>query len=126
MRVSPGANHMYALGTVFQRLGYLIRIKHLVADHIIDLVEHDQIVLAAVNRVSARFPALLCELDVFGVRFRSADFHESPAHRRETRFPARKSSYPCPARCKRSAALFLPPCVIFPRAASRGEGLKVW
>src|SRR5579885_1434500 len=77
---SARTDHMNALGPVSQRLDHHLRIEHLVADRVVDFIQHHQVIGAAVDRGSPGFPAFLCQLSVLGVRFRSANLHESAAH----------------------------------------------
>src|SRR5271155_1225812 len=81
MGVASRADHVHALGPLFERVYHAFRIKHLVADHVVDFVKHHQIVLLAVNLLAAIFPGLLAHANVFWVGFRAADFHETAAHR---------------------------------------------
>src|SRR5947209_7487936 len=81
MGAAARADHVDAPGAALERLNDLVRVKHLVADDVVDLIEHDQIVLAAVNGFAAGLPALAAEFDVFGVGLRAADFDEAAAHR---------------------------------------------
>src|SRR5579883_2705058 len=80
MRVPPRTDHVNALGPVPQGLHHRLRVEHLVANRVIDFVENNQIISAAVNRGSPSLPAFLRQLDVLWIRFRSANLHESAAH----------------------------------------------
>src|SRR5580704_8729471 len=77
MGVATGADDVDALGTVFQRGNNFVGVEHFVADGVIDFVEDDEVVLAAVNGLAAGLPAFLRQLDVFRIGFRAADFDEA-------------------------------------------------
>src|SRR3989442_13991176 len=81
MGAAARADPVDALGAALERLADLVRVKHLVADDVVDLIEHYQIVLAAVNGFAAGLPAFAAEFDVFGVGLCAADFDEAAAHR---------------------------------------------
>src|SRR5229473_6623289 len=81
MRIPARADNVHALRPLPQRLHHLVRVQHLVADGVVDFIQHHQIVLAAINRVASRAPALLRHLDVFRIRLRPAHFHEASPHR---------------------------------------------
>src|SRR5271156_1840871 len=49
VRVTSGTNYMDAFGTRDERFDHAIRVEHLVADHVINFVEDDQIVFVTVN-----------------------------------------------------------------------------
>src|SRR5690242_4156666 len=76
MRVAAGADYVEALRTPRKFRGHLFRIEHLVADHVVDLVEDHEIPLAAVHLLDRPTPGFLAQSNVFGIGLRAADFHE--------------------------------------------------
>src|SRR5260221_14292032 len=77
MRVPPGANYVHPLRPRAQSLHHLVRVQHLVADGVVDLIQHYQIVFAAVDSVAAGLPTVARHLDVLRVRLRASHFHEA-------------------------------------------------
>ncbi len=67
-------------GRCDQRFDDAFGIEHFVADHVIDFVEHDEIVFFAVNLLAAEFPGLLAQPDVFGIGLGAANLDEAAAH----------------------------------------------
>src|SRR5580698_3633365 len=86
MGVSTGTDHVYVLGTSAKTLNDLVGIEHLVTNDVVDFVEDDEIIRAAVDRVSAGGPALVRHLDVFGIGLGTTDFYEAAAHRPDFEF----------------------------------------
>src|SRR5216684_5419700 len=80
MGVAAGADDVDALGTVFQSFDDFGGVEHFVADGVVDFVEDDEIVLAAVDGIAAGLPAFLRQLDVGRIGFGTADFDEAAAH----------------------------------------------
>jgi len=78
--VAAGQDHVHHLGLVAQGFGDDLRVEHVVADGVVDLVENDQVPLAGVDGRARLGPRLLDEADVFGIGFRAADLHEAAAH----------------------------------------------
>ena len=78
--VSAGADHMDALGAILEGFNDFFGIEHFVAEDVIDFVEDDEIVLAAVDCAAAGLPAFLGKLDVCRIGFGAADFDEAAAH----------------------------------------------
>src|ERR1700688_2834559 len=78
--VSAGANYMNALWAIFQRLCDFAGVEHFVTDGVIDFVEDHQIVFPAVNCFATCLPALLRQLDIFGIRFGATDLYETAPH----------------------------------------------
>ena len=81
MSVSAGADHVNVFGAGAEALDDLVGIEHFVADDVVDLVEDDEVVGAAVDRVAAGRPAFIRHLDVFGIGFCAADLYEAATHR---------------------------------------------
>src|SRR5882762_7658206 len=90
MSVAAGADDVDALGAVLQGLGDFVGVKHFVADRVVDFIEDDKVVLAAVDGVAAGFPAFLRQLDVRRVGFSAADFDEAAAHGANFKFVVTK------------------------------------
>src|SRR6516165_6474638 len=80
MRVPSRADHVHVLRPPLELFDYLRGVQHLVADGVVDLVQDHKVVLAAVDRLSPRFPTLFRQSDVFRVRFRPADLYKSSPH----------------------------------------------
>src|SRR5229473_2539357 len=80
MGAAAGADDVDALGTVLQRFDDFSSVEHFVADGVVDFVEDDEVVLAAVDSVAAGLPTFLRELDVGRIGFGAADFDEAAAH----------------------------------------------
>src|SRR3984885_771209 len=80
VRVAAGSDYVRAFWSLGPRVDYLFRVEHLVADHVIDFVEHDEIVLFAVDLLAAELPGLLAHAEVLRIGFRSANLHKSAAH----------------------------------------------
>src|SRR5260370_5578465 len=81
MRIASRADHVHVLWPALQRVHHFRRVQHFVADGVINLVQHHQVVLPAVNRGAPRFPAMRGQANVVRVRLRSADLHEPATHR---------------------------------------------
>src|SRR5258708_15051737 len=86
MGVAAGADDVDALGTVFQSFDDFSGVEHFVADGVVDFVEDDEIVLAAVDGIAAGQPAFLRELYVRRIGFGAADFDEAAAHGTDFKF----------------------------------------
>src|SRR6266446_3479373 len=80
MGVTAGADNVDTLGTVFEGFNDFAGVEHFVADGVVDFVENHEIVVATVNRVPASLPTFLRQLDVSGIGFGTADFHEAAPH----------------------------------------------
>ena len=74
MGIAASADDVDALGTILQGFDDFAGVEHFVADDVIDFVENNEVVLAAVNGVAAGLPAFLGELDVLRVGFGAAYF----------------------------------------------------
>ena len=79
--VSAGADDVDILRSGAEALDDLIGVEHFIADDVIDFVEDDEVVGAAVDGVAAGGPALVRHLDVFRISFGAADFDEAATHR---------------------------------------------
>src|SRR5215467_10853834 len=86
MCVAPGADDMNAFRFSAKRGNNLLRVKHFVADDVVNLVENDQIVAAGVDCIESCLPALFGKFDVFRIGFCSADFYKAPTHGANLKF----------------------------------------
>src|SRR5260370_11867090 len=80
MGIAGRGDDVEAVGTVLEGLDDFVGVEHFVADGVVDLVEDDQVVFAAVDGVAAGLPTFLRQLDVCRVGFGAADFDEAAAH----------------------------------------------
>jgi len=78
--VAAGEDDVHHFRARFERLDYLRRVEHAIADGVVDLVEDDHVPVAGEDG-GARFgPCFFDEANVFGIGFRTADFDEAAAH----------------------------------------------
>ena len=80
MRVASRQDHMHHFRLLLQRFDHLRRIKHTVADRIIDLVQYHQVPFARLDRASTLGPRFFHHADVFRIRLLRANFHEPTSH----------------------------------------------
>src|SRR5271167_108326 len=80
MSVAAGEDDVHHLRFLLQRCDYLLRVKHLVADCVVDLVEDDKIPVAGENLFFGFGPRFFDQADVLGIGYGAADLHEAAAH----------------------------------------------
>src|SRR5438093_11798477 len=78
--VSPGQYYMHHFGLAPKRLDHLSHFQHLVTDGVVDLIEDDEVVFAALDFFRGEPPGFLHQAHIFRIGFFGADFHKAPPH----------------------------------------------